>query len=226
VLFDAPLPRPPRHLRAGVAHVPGFLSFDEQRGLVDQSREIARSVAGTPVAMARPVVGSGQMSVHTLSLGQFWAANPYRYVTSVGGVDAAPIPLAWSELAQRALVAAADIAPELVPWATGEFRAEAALVNYYAPDAKMGLHVDANEESAAPVVSLSIGDEALFRIGHTEGRTRPWNDVTLMSGDLIVFGGPARWAYHGVPTIRPDTAPAGCGLREGRINITIRQVGL
>ena len=221
MLFESPIPRPATRIREGVAHVPGFLGVSAQAGLVAQARELARRGR-----MERPVVGSGQMSVHTLSLGQFWAANPYRYVTSVGGVDAAPIPLAWSELAQRALVAAADIAPELVPWATGEFRAEAALVNYYAPDAKMGLHVDANEESAAPVVSLSIGDEALFRIGHTEGRTRPWNDVTLMSGDLIVFGGPARWAYHGVPAIRPDTAPAGCGLREGRMNITIRQVGL
>ena len=88
----------------------------------------------------------------------------------------------------------------------------------------MGLHVDAMEEAAAPVISLSIGDEALFRMGNTEGRTRPWDDVTLMSGDLLVFGGPARWAYHGVPRITPGTAPAGCGLREGRINVTMRQV--
>jgi alkylated DNA repair protein (DNA oxidative demethylase) len=80
------------------------------------------------------------------------------------------------------------------------------------------------EESPAPVVSLSIGDEALFRMGGTEGRSKPWDDVLLMSGDLLVFGGPARRAYHGVPRIHPDTAPTGCGLRKGRINVTIRQV--
>ncbi|WP_460490536.1 alpha-ketoglutarate-dependent dioxygenase AlkB, partial [Corynebacterium nasicanis] len=140
------------------------------------------------------------------------------------GAHAAPIPPAWTGLAQRALLAAAEVAEELAPWADGSFRAEATLVNYYRPEATMGLHVDANEAADAPVISLSIGDEALFRIGHTEGRTHPWNDVTLMSGDLIVFGGPARRAYHGVPAVRPGTAPAGCGLGEGRLNITIRQV--
>ncbi|MDO5668392.1 MAG: alpha-ketoglutarate-dependent dioxygenase AlkB [Corynebacterium sp.] len=222
MLFD--VPRPAARIRDGVAHLPGFLGLQEQAELVAQGRDIARSVAGTPVAMARPVVGSGQMSVYTLSLGRFWVANPYRYVTSVGGVDAAAIPGAWAGLAQRALEAAAAVADELAPWADGSFRAEATLVNYYTPDATMGLHVDANEISEAPVVSLSIGDEALFRIGHTEGRTRPWDDVTLMSGDLMVFGGPARRAYHGVPVVRPGTAPEGCGLREGRLNITFRQV--
>lgn len=224
MLFDAPFHRPATRLRAGVAHVPGFLTLQEQAALVAQSRDIARSVAGTPVAMARPVVGAGRMSVYTLSLGRFWAANPYRYVTSVGGVDAAPVPVEWTDLAHRALQAAAEVAGELAPWADGGFRVEAALVNYYRPDATMGLHVDADEVSGAPVVSLSIGDEALFRIGHTESRTRPWNDVTLMSGDLLVFGGEARRAYHGVPAVRPATAPSGCGLREGRLNITLRQV--
>ena len=88
----------------------------------------------------------------------------------------------------------------------------------------MGMHVDAFEESPAPVISLSIGDEALFRMGHTEARTRPWDDITLCSGDLVVFGGPKRFAYHGVVRVNDGTLPEACGLSEGRINITIRQV--
>ena len=123
----------------------------------------------------------------------------------------------------RALLDAARISPDLAPWAAA-YRADVALVNYYPPGSSMGLHVDAMEESPAPVVSLSIGDEALFRMGGTEGRSKPWDDVLLMSGDLLVFGGPARRAYHGVPRIRPGTPPAGCGVAEGRLNITIRQV--
>lgn len=211
MLFDAPFHRPAVHLRAGVAHVPGFLRPAEQADLVAQARELARRGR-----MERPRVGSGQMSVYILSVGREWRTRPYRYVPAE-----LELPEPWVLLARSALAAAAEVAPELV---TPTFRPEAALVNYYPPGSAMGLHVDANEVSEAPVVSLSIGEEALFRIGHTEGRTRPWDDVTLMSGDLVVFGGPARRAYHGVPAVRPGTAPEGCGLREGRLNITIRQV--
>src|SRR5699024_7801006 len=92
------------------------------------------------------------------------------------------------------------------------------------PGASMGMHQDRNENSLAPVVSLSIGDEALFRIGSTETRNQPWDEVTLISGDVIVFGGPKRLAFHGVPQTRPETLPDGCGLKEGRINITFRHL--
>lgn len=209
MLFD--VPRPAARIRAGVAHVPGFLDVSAQAELVSQARDLARRGR-----MDRPVVGSGQMSVFILSVGREWRTRPYRYVPSE-----LALPEQWIALGRSALATAARVAPEL---ADDLFRPEAALVNYYPPGSSMGMHVDANEVSDAPVVSLSIGDEALFRIGHTEGRTRPWDDVTLMSGDLIVFGGPARRAYHGVPAVRPGTAPVGCGIKEGRLNITLRQV--
>ncbi len=215
VLFDAPFHRPARHLRPGVAHLPGHLPVGEQAAVVSQARDLARRGR-----MGRPVVGAGQMSVYVLSVGREWRTNPYRYVPS----DLA-LPAEWTAWARGALATAAGVAPELAGWVEG-FRPEAALVNYYPPGSSMGLHVDADEESEAPVISLSIGDEALFRIGHVEAPTRPWDDLTLMSGDLVVFGGPARRAYHGVPVVRPDTAPSGCGVREGRLNITVRQVDL
>ncbi|AGF71229.1 alpha-ketoglutarate-dependent dioxygenase AlkB [Corynebacterium halotolerans] len=227
-LFDsgAGFDRPAVLVAPGVAHLPGWLPVSEQERLVSQARAIARSVAGTPLAMHRPVVGTGQMSAYILSLGRYWRTRPYGYVRSLGGVDVPAVPPEYGRLARAALSAASGVAEELAPWADGAFRAETALVNYYPSGASMGLHVDANEVSEAPVVSLSIGDEAVFRMGNVHGRTRPWSDVTLMSGDLVVFGGPARRAYHGVPVVRDGTAPAGCGLCEGRINITIRQVGL
>lgn len=76
------------------------------------------------------------------------------------------------------------------------------------------------------MVSLSIGDECTFRFGNSHDRGRPHTDLRLRSGDLFVFGGLSRLAHHGVPTIHPDTAPDGCGLTSGRINITMRTTGL
>lgn len=222
-LFDAAdLPRPAREVAAGVVHLPGLLSLEQQAQLVVQAREIARSVAGTPVAMRRPTVGTGQMSVHVLPLGRYWQTRPYRLVREVAGYPVPVVPANYQQLAEQALVQAAALSPELKPWATG-FRAENGLVNYYGPGATMGMHIDADEASNAPVISLSIGDTAIFRMGNTENRNRPWVDTSLLSGDVIIFGGPARRAYHGVPVVQDATAPADCGLTQGRINITIRQ---
>lgn len=224
-LFDAPdLPRPAREIAPGVVHLPGALDLPQQESLVAQARDITRSVAGTPVGMRRPLIGGGQMSVHVLSLGHHWATNPYRLVRQVAGHAVPGVPGNYQQLAVEFLRQAAAISPALAPWSEG-FRAEGGLVNYYPPDARMGMHVDADEPSGAPVISLSIGDTALFRMGNTLNRHKPWVDVSLLSGDVIIFGGPSRRAYHGVPAVQPGTAPEGCGLREGRINITIRQVG-
>ena len=215
-LFGSGLPRPAVRVAPGVAHLPGWLPLAAQTRLVDQARGLARSVAGGPHAMTRPVLSSGRMSVHVLALGQPWPPRPHTGI--------APVPDNYGELARAGLTAAAQVAGELAPWTDVSFRAEATLLNYYPPDATMGMHIDADEPSRAPVISLSIGDDAIFRMGNTEHRGRPWDDITLLSGDLVVFGGPARRAYHGVPAVREGTAPEGCGVERGRINITIRQV--
>ena len=99
---------------------------------------------------------------------------------------------------------------------------EACLVNYYAGPAKMGLHQDKDEEDfAAPVLSVSLGDTALFRVG---GKTR--KDATeryeLRSGDVFLLAGEDRLAYHGVDRVMPGTSdllPEG-----GRFNLTLRRV--
>lgn len=99
---------------------------------------------------------------------------------------------------------------------------EACLVNYYAGDAKMGLHQDKDEEDFdAPVLSVSLGDTAIFRVG---GTTR--NDETrkfeLKSGDVFVLGGEDRLAFHGIDRILPGTSDL---LAEGgRFNLTLRRV--
>ncbi len=103
---------------------------------------------------------------------------------------------------------------------------EACLVNYYAAGAKLGLHQDADEaDFAAPVVSISLGDACLFRVGGT-GRSDPTRSFRLSSGDVVVLGGEARMAFHGVDRIYPGTSTL---LRDwfpegGRINLTLRRV--
>ena len=99
---------------------------------------------------------------------------------------------------------------------------EACLVNLYGPAARMGLHQDRDEEDfAAPVVSLSLGDACLFRIGGT-ARPGPTRSIRLGSGDALVLGGEARLAFHGVDRIIPGTSTL---LAEGgRINLTLRRV--
>ena len=99
---------------------------------------------------------------------------------------------------------------------------EACLINYYSATAKMGLHQGRDEEDFnAPVVSLSLGDTALFRIGTNE-RNGPTQSIKLLSGDGLIFGGPARLDFHGIDRIYKDTSTL---LTEGgRFNLTMRRV--
>ena len=99
---------------------------------------------------------------------------------------------------------------------------EACLINVYEPGTRLGSHVDRDEDDiSAPVVSVSLGDDAVFHVG---GRTRtgPKRRLTLRSGDVVVLGGAARLAYHGVDRILPGTGDL-LG-RPGRINLTLRRV--
>lgn len=99
---------------------------------------------------------------------------------------------------------------------------EAGLVNFYGQDAKMGMHQDRDEETfEAPVVSISLGDTCLFRVGN-KTRGGKTTSVRLQSGDVVVMGGEGRLCFHGVDRIYPDTStllPKG-----GRINLTLRRV--
>jgi alkylated DNA repair protein (DNA oxidative demethylase) len=103
---------------------------------------------------------------------------------------------------------------------------EACLVNRYEPSAKMGLHQDRDEQDFdAPVVSISLGDTCLFRVGGTK-RTDPTRSFNLSSGDVVVLGGESRLAFHGVDRLYPGTSTllAGWFPDGGRLNLTVRRV--
>ncbi|GAA3619569.1 alpha-ketoglutarate-dependent dioxygenase AlkB family protein [Microlunatus ginsengisoli] len=200
----------------GAVHVPGWLSLERQSFLVEQFR----AWAAGPVPPTAAKVRGHEMSVRTVCLGWHW--QPYRYTreaSNVNGRRVLAMPSWLAALGREALTAVGD--PD-----AAAYEPDTALVNYYDATAKMGMHQDKDEVSLAPVVSLSVGDTCRFRFGNTETRTRPYVDLTLASGDLFVFGGPSRLAFHGVTTILPGTAPAGCGLTTGRINVTLRVTGL
>ncbi|WP_019203188.1 alpha-ketoglutarate-dependent dioxygenase AlkB [Tsukamurella sp. 1534] len=218
-LFDPPAP--PRELvevEPGVRLLTGWMDLRQQAWTTDRFREWA---AG-PVPIRAAKVRGHEMSVRTVCLGWHW--QPYRYsreATDVNGRRVLALPEWLARLGRRALL---DVGHP--PSEADRYTPDTALANFYDHAARMGMHQDKDERSPAPVVSLSIGDTCTFRFGNTENRGRPYTDLTLRSGDLLVFGGPARFAFHGVTKVHPGTAPAGCGLERGRINITLRETGL
>ena len=201
----------------GAVHVPAWLSDDEQRDLVAACREWARPPAGIRHTV---MPTGGVMSVQTVCLGWHWV--PYKYLpTADDGAPVKPFPEWLADLGRRAVADAYGDAE--IP---ASYRPDVALINFYDGQAKMGLHVDKDERSPAPVVSLSLGSSCVFRFGNSANRNRPWQDVQLESGDLFVFGGESRFAYHGVLKTLPDTDRPRIGLPSGRLNITLRESGL
>ena len=195
----------------GVRHVPAFLEAEEQRALLDDIRAI---VAQAPLFVpAMPRTGK-EMSVRMTNCGALgWVtdqARGYRY-QATHPVTGDP----WPPIPDRLLALWDSVSGYPHP-------PEACLVNFYDAGAKMGLHQDRDEqEFGAPVVSLSLGDACLFRVG---GPRRQDKTVSfrLESGDLIVLGGEGRLAFHGVDRIYADTSPL---LKNGgRINLTLRRV--
>ena len=195
----------------GVVYRPGYLDRAAQEQLL---AALERVLDAAPLYTPRMPKSGNPMSVRMSNCGPLgWVtdtAGGYRYQPThpESHKPWPPIPAAllgaWQELAGY---------PE---------PPEACLVNFYAASARMGLHQDRDEEDlAAPVVSLSLGDTGLFRIGGLK-RGDPTRSLPLASGDAIVFGGPARLIFHGVDRIMPGTStllPQG-----GRINLTLRRV--
>ncbi|NXY95422.1 alpha-ketoglutarate-dependent dioxygenase AlkB [Streptomyces sp. BR123] len=218
-------PRERAGIVPGAVHVPDWLGPERQRELLAACRVWARPPAGLRTVRTP---GGGAMTARQVCLGLHW--YPYGYARTAVDGDGAPVkPMpAWlAELGREAVAAAygngggAGAGVGLPAGAAYDI----ALINFYGGDARMGMHRDAEEKSPAPVVSLSLGDTCVFRFGNTESRGRPYQDVRLCSGDLFVFGGPARTAYHGVPKVLPGTSPPWLGLT-GRLSITLRVGGL
>ena len=195
----------------GFRHLSGYLSQARQGELLGHLRSV---MAEAPLyAPTMPRTGK-PFSVRMTNCGPLgWVsdkAQGYRYQ--------AQHPLTgrpWPPMPELLLEVWREVANYPVP-------PEACLVNYYATGAKMGSHRDEDEEEIrAPVVSISLGDDATFHIGDLE-RAGPKRRLLLRSGDVVVLAGAARMAYHGVDRIHPGTSTL---LSEGgRLNLTLRRV--
>ena len=215
---DSALNRTGGLVRPGAWHLPGWLSPTAQQWIVARFFQWGHG----PVPPHRTRINGHPMSVQSLSLGWHWSPNRYsKTADDLGGAPVAPMEQWLVRLGQKAVAEATGDAVR-----AASYQPDAAIVNFYDHQATMGMHQDAEELINAPVVSVSIGDSATFRLGNTANRNRPFQDLYLASGDLFIFDGPARFAYHGVTKIHPGTAPEDCQLATGRINITLRQTGL
>ena len=190
---------------------PGLLDRAEQEGLRDQV--FARLRAG-PVYIPRMPKTGQPMRVRMTNFGALgWVTDKdlgYRYQAlhpETGGP--------WPDMPARLLGLWNELTLYPAP-------PEACLVNLYEGDARMGLHVDADEEAwDAPVLSISLGDTAIFRVGGVL-RSDPTRSVRLASGDVCMLAGASRRAYHGVDRILNGTSTLLS--KGGRINLTLRRV--
>lgn len=192
----------------GFQYWPGLLDGPAQAALVADLRGI---VAAAP--LHAPVTPGGRpMSVRMTSAGRLgWITDQqgYRYEPRH------PAGHAWPAIPPAVL--------DLWHGLTGLSRVpDCCLINFYGEGAKMGLHQDRDEgDFSFPVLSISLGDEALFRMGGPD-RKDPTESLWLKSGDVLLMGGPARLAWHGIDRLRFRSSrllPGG-----GRINLTLRVV--
>ena len=195
---------------AGLRIYPGYFDRDAQAELL---AAISGVLTAAPLFTPRMPKSGRPFSVRMSNCGSLgWTSDErgYRYQPThpVTGRPWPSIPepliALWREVAHYA-----DLP-------------EACLINFYDRSAKMGLHQDRDEaDFAAPVVSISLGDDCLFRVGGRQ-RRNPTKSVRLSSGDVLVLGGEARLAFHGVDRIYPGTS--SLLARGGRINLTLRRV--
>ncbi len=198
-------------LPKGIRHIPGFLDHDAQVSLVETIRGI---VTEAPLYVPEMPRTGKPMSVRMTNCGPLgWVTDRdrgYRYqaLHPVTKNPWPPIPMELLDL--WGAVSGCRNQPQ------------ACLVNFYDETARMGLHQDRDEEDfTAPVVSISLGDTCLFRVGETTrgGQTASFK---LASGDVVVLGGEGRLCFHGVDRIYPATSSL---LKNGgRINLTLRRV--
>jgi DNA oxidative demethylase len=200
----------------GLRILPGYFDENAQQALLAILRD---AVAEAPLFTPEMPKTGKPFSVRMTNLGELgWVSDRtggYRY-QATHPTTGKP----WAPMPDILLKLWADIANYPHP-------PEACLVNYYSADAKMGLHQDRDEQDfAAPVISISLGDQALFRWGGTTrgGTTRggKTQSVKLSSGDVLVMGGEARLCFHGIDRVYGGTSTL---LKDGgRINLTMRRV--
>jgi len=198
-------------LSFGTKWVPQRLNRAEQATLVEEIRNI---VSVSPLFVPKMPRTGKPMSVRMTNCGSLgWVTTKekgYRYQETHPETGKP-----WPKIPQTLINLWNEYAEFPKPPQT-------CLINFYEASAKMGLHQDRDEENFdAPVLSVSLGDTCLFRIGG-ENRKDPTKSFKLESGDVMLLTGKSRMAFHGVDKIYPGTSTLL--KQEGRINLTLRRV--
>ena len=199
----------------GFHFLPGYLDSPTQTSLV---QDVGHLLAEAPLFQQRMPRTGAPLSVRTSNAGEYgWVTDRqhgYRYQHSQPDTGRA-----WPAIPDRLLDLWTKLTNEtLLP--------NLCLINYYDHDAKLGLHQDRGDSSLdAPVVSISLGDDATFVVGGLY-RKGPTRKLDLYSGDIVWFGGPSRLIFHGIQGIRSGTSSLleQIGLPGGRINLTLRRI--
>jgi DNA alkylation damage repair protein AlkB len=199
----------------GTVHLRRYLSLKDQQILTAKCAEIGQHNAGFYVPVVR---GGAYMKIQMVCLGLHWNARTYGYESVRSDYDNLPVQELPEELKQIARHAAAEATMTIEP--------DLCILNYYTESGRLGLHQDKEEktetlEAGIPVVSISLGDTAVFMMGG-HARKEPIKRFLLESGDALVFGGPSRLRFHGVARVLTGTSPKGLGMT-GRYNLTFRQ---
>jgi alkylated DNA repair protein (DNA oxidative demethylase) len=191
-------------------YLPEFLDRSAQEQVL---RDLREAVVAAPLFTPMMPRTAKPFSVRMTNLGPLgWVSDKagYRYQATHPATG-----LPWPAITQNILGVWTKVSNYPHP-------PEACLVNFYGAEAKMGLHQDRDEEDfEAPVVSISLGDTALFRVGGTTrgGKTQ---SLKLASGDVLILEGPSRLAFHGIDRVIGGSSTL---LKDGgRINLTMRRV--
>ncbi|XP_011036495.1 PREDICTED: uncharacterized protein LOC105133990 isoform X5 [Populus euphratica] len=222
-------------LRSGMVLLKNYLSLHDQIKIIKLCRDIGLGPGGFYQPVYRD---GGRMHLKMMSLGRSWDPDRGEYVEHrpVDGAKAPIFPSEFHPLVDRAIkdshalieincksTAAKDILPSLSP--------NICVVNFYSESGRLGLHQDKDESQESlrkglPVVSFSIGDTGEFLYGDQRDVEKA-EKISLVSGDVLIFGGMSRHIFHGVSSVQPKTAPAALldetNLRSGRLNLTFRE---
>lgn len=194
--------------------IPDWLDLDAQQELLEWLRFWCKGGFATP---RLPFGERLLLSVQVCCLGYHW--EPYQY-----SEPKREMPARLLFTYARALAAV---------WPRRRFQSwydpDTAIVNWYSPEAKLGMHQDKSEDQelldcGSPIVTVALGDSCTFRLGNCESKNQPYTDFEMRSGDVFIMGGASRMAYHGVMKIHAGTAPKELGMsKPGRLSVTIRQ---
>ncbi len=203
-------PVAPATLPPGCRHLPGFLDRAQQEALVRALRAV---VAAAPFFIPVMPRSGRPFSVQMTNLGSHgWVSDRSGYRYQPHHPDTGR---PWPSIPGELLSVWSSCLPDAPA-------PQACLVNLYRGDARMGLHQDRDEDALdVPVVSVSLGDAAMFRMGGPQ-RGGGTTGIRLESGDVFVFGGESRLNFHGVSRVYAGTSDLLAG--GGRINLTLRRV--